>query len=302
MPALTASAPHRSPIRRLRRTPRRRQSARPARPRPSALGAVLLTQGTRSAAVRKAIVREQAAQRAEELAKSAEDVTKADRAAASEARQKTLVEANEASRRDCGKTRAGKPAPNRRGPGRRGQRTPGRRDHRVHRDHWDLRDLQHDFEHHPDRRTWRIPGSGCGDRCALRPVRHMVALSHRAGLPRLVRHPDPRGDGGGSALRRQLRRLGREPCRDQARRRPDDDVLAHVIDGGARRPESSRQARSSAMSARRVARSGRICTSSCTRSGSSTGTSTRRSIPVPGWPRTAFRPTDPDRSAAPVSD
>ena len=55
-------------------------------------------QGTRSAAVRKAIVKEQAAQRAEELAKSAEDVTKADRAAATDARQKTLIEANEASR------------------------------------------------------------------------------------------------------------------------------------------------------------------------------------------------------------
>ncbi len=60
-------------------------------------------QGTRSAAVRTAIVKEQAAQRAEELAKSAEDVTKADRAAATDARQKTLIEANEASRETAAK-------------------------------------------------------------------------------------------------------------------------------------------------------------------------------------------------------
>jgi murein DD-endopeptidase MepM/ murein hydrolase activator NlpD len=59
--------------------------------------------GTRSAAVRKAIVREQAAQRAEELAKSAEDVSKADRVAAADARQKTLIEANEASRETAAK-------------------------------------------------------------------------------------------------------------------------------------------------------------------------------------------------------
>ena len=58
---------------------------------------------SRSAAVRKAIVKEQAAQRAEELAKSAEDVTKADRVAATDARQKTLVEANEASRETAAK-------------------------------------------------------------------------------------------------------------------------------------------------------------------------------------------------------
>ena len=52
----------------------------------------------RSAAVRKAIIKEQAAQRAEELAKSAEVASEADRAAAADARQKTLIEANEASR------------------------------------------------------------------------------------------------------------------------------------------------------------------------------------------------------------
>ena len=48
--------------------------------------------------MRKAIVKEQAAQRAEELAKSAEEVNKADLVAAADARQKTLIEANEASR------------------------------------------------------------------------------------------------------------------------------------------------------------------------------------------------------------
>ena len=53
--------------------------------------------------MRTAIVKEQAAQRAEELAKSAEDVTKADRAAATDARQKTLIEANEASRETAAK-------------------------------------------------------------------------------------------------------------------------------------------------------------------------------------------------------
>jgi murein DD-endopeptidase MepM/ murein hydrolase activator NlpD len=51
----------------------------------------------RSAALRTAILKEQAAQRAEELAKEAEDLTRADRAAASDARQSKLTEADRAS-------------------------------------------------------------------------------------------------------------------------------------------------------------------------------------------------------------
>jgi murein DD-endopeptidase MepM/ murein hydrolase activator NlpD len=51
----------------------------------------------RSAALRTAILKEQAAQRAEELAKEAEDLARADRAAASDARQNKLTEGDRAS-------------------------------------------------------------------------------------------------------------------------------------------------------------------------------------------------------------
>jgi murein DD-endopeptidase MepM/ murein hydrolase activator NlpD len=51
----------------------------------------------RSAALRTAVLKEQAAQRAEELAKEAEDLTRADQAAASAARQSKLTEGDRAS-------------------------------------------------------------------------------------------------------------------------------------------------------------------------------------------------------------
>jgi murein DD-endopeptidase MepM/ murein hydrolase activator NlpD len=53
---------------------------------------------SRSAALQVAIVKEQAAQRAEELAKSADEITQAARAATSEARQEKLTAADRASR------------------------------------------------------------------------------------------------------------------------------------------------------------------------------------------------------------
>ena len=53
---------------------------------------------SRSAALQVAIVKEQAAQRAEELAKAADEITQAARAATSDARQEKLTEADRASR------------------------------------------------------------------------------------------------------------------------------------------------------------------------------------------------------------
>ena len=295
MPPLTASLPQIA-------TPAAAPAAKKASKRASGAAKAFTprdeaaAQGTPSAAVRTAIVKEQAAQRAEELAKSAEDVTKADRAAATDARQKTLIEANEASRETAAKlvqeslrrTAAA--------------RVAAASDRQAAESTETTDPTGTDDEHHPDRRPRSLPRSGCGDRRPLRPVRHVVALSHRTGLPGLVRHPHPRRDGRRGALRRQLRRLGRQPRRHQARRRQDHDVLAHVVDGGPRRPGGPGGPGHRLRRARPVARSERTCTSSCTPSGSSTATSTRRSIPLPGWPRSASRPTESDRAGAPATD
>ena len=183
---------------------------------------------SRSAALRAAIVKEQAAQRAEELAKAAEKITQAARAATSDARQERLTEADRASRQAAaqlaheifaGPSPPGLPRPATGKPPR--QRA------------------QHDDPeraHHPDRRRRGLSRSGRGHRRPLRAVRHVVALSHRPGLPSRVRHPHPRGQSRRGALLRQFGRLGRQPRRHPARRRQDHDVLAHVLDGGALRP------------------------------------------------------------------
>ena len=244
-------------------------------------------QGARSAAVRRAIVKEQAAQRAEELAKSAEDVTEADRAAASEARQKTLDEANAASRESAAEL----------------VQESLRRTAAARVAAANARQAAETSESASTttttgtiptggRASSPVPGAVIGAHFGQYGMwsRYHTGLDFRASYGTPIRAVHARS----RALRRQQGRLGRQPRRHQARRRPDDDVLAHVVDGGRMPARSSRPARSSATSGRPAGRSERTCISSCIRSASNMATSTRPSIPILGWPLTASKLTDLD--------
>ena len=99
-PTASGAATRRRPV---RPPVRHRDQAQP-RPRPRRSGAFAPRGGltgagaTGSAALRTAVLKEQAAQRAEELAKGADDITRAASTASSDARQNRLTAADRASR------------------------------------------------------------------------------------------------------------------------------------------------------------------------------------------------------------
>ena len=163
---------------------------------------------SRSAALQVAIVKEQAAQRDEELAKAADEITQAARAATSDARQEKLTEADRASRQAAAQLAQEKV---RRAVAARVAASGNREV------------AESDLDHHPGRQRYPLRRRRCltrtgrGHRRPLRAVRPLVALPHRSGFPRRVRHPHPSGQGRRGALLGQLRRLGGKPRRDPPR-------------------------------------------------------------------------------------
>ena len=249
------------------------------------------------------MVKERAAQRAEDLAKSAEQVTQAARESRWRGPQPGARDHGARDPGSRGQDRPGapRPRPSASGwpprPSGRASRAPTPQPHAPS----DRPPPGSTHHHRPGRRRQLLAGARRGDRRALRPVRLVVAVPHRSRLPGQLRHSDQGRGRRCGGVRRQQRRLGRQPRRDPARRRYDHDVVAHVVDGGQRRPVGQGRPGRSATSAAPVDPSGRTSTSSSTPSGSSTATSTGRSTRCRGCAPSASTSTEPSAAPPPLA-
>ncbi len=165
---------------------------------------------SRSVRLQAAVVKERAAQRAEDLAKSAEETTQAAREAGGAARSQELATSERATRQAAVKIAQERLAAAVRKRVAAETERQGIENTDTSTSTTTTHDPRHRHDHHgPDRRWQLVPGSGRRHRCPLRPVRPVVALPHRTRLPRRLRHPHQGGGERRGGLRRQQRRLGR---------------------------------------------------------------------------------------------